>query len=293
MDVSIVIRTYNEVKHLPQLLSGIRDQEIPGISCETILVDSGSNDGTVDVATSYGCRVLTIRKSDFTFGRSLNLGCQAATGRYLVFVSGHCVPANSRWLMELISPLTEGIADYVYGKQIGNGDSRFSECQIFKKYFPDVSSVPQNSFFCNNANAALQKHVWKSHRFNEDLTGLEDMELAKRLISAGLKIGYISTAPVYHLHEESWAKVRNRFEREAVALQHIMPEIQISVADMLRYIASSILMDLGYAVQQRDFSKRLGEIILYRCSQYWGSYRGNHFHRRLSRERKERYFYPR
>jgi len=34
-------------------------------------------------------------------------------------------------------------------------------------------------------------------------------------------------------------------------------------------------------------------IVLYRLMQYWGAYRGNHLHRKVSRDRKERYFYPR
>ena len=35
-----------------------------------------------------------------------------------------------------------------------------------------------------------------------------------------------------------------------------------------------------------------GEIFMYRLMQFWGAYRGNHMHRRLSRARKEQYFYP-
>jgi rhamnosyltransferase len=33
--------------------------------------------------------------------------------------------------------------------------------------------------------------------------------------------------------------------------------------------------------------------LLYRFMQFTGSYKGNHFHRLVSRELKESYFYPR
>jgi cellulose synthase/poly-beta-1,6-N-acetylglucosamine synthase-like glycosyltransferase len=210
----------------------------------------------------------------------------------LVFVSGHCVPVNGDWLGNLIEPLKAGIADYVYGRQLGGSTSKFSECQLFNKYYPENSLLPQTSFFCNNANAGLSRKTWENFRFDEELTGLEDMELGKRLVSAGLKIGYVANAPVFHLHEEPWMTVRRRYEREAIALQHIMPQVQINFGDFLRYFFSAVLSDMGAAMQQRKFLSTASEIFVFRLMQFWGSYRGNHEHRKLSKEMKEMYFYP-
>src|SRR6185436_4129137 len=124
-------------------------------------------------------------------------------------------------------------------------------------------------------------------------TGLEDMHLSKELVGRGMKVGYVADAAVFHLHDESWAQVRRRFEREAIALQHIMPEIHVSFADFVRYFVSAVLLDCGAALQTNQFRKRAREIFLYRMMQFWGSYRGNQFHRQLSRARKDKYFYPR
>jgi glycosyltransferase involved in cell wall biosynthesis len=292
MDVSVVIRTFNESRHLPALLGGIEEQCIDGKRMEVIVVDSGSDDATVAIARDRGCRVVEIAKSDFTFGRSLNVGCETAAGRFLVFASGHCIPASESWIANLLRPLENGTAAYTYGRQIGNGSSRFSERQHFRKYFPDQSCVPQDDIFCNNANAALPRSVWQQFRFDESLTGLEDMELANRLVRDGRRIGYVADAPVYHLHEESWHKVRIRYEREAMALQQILPQVHVSFFDFLRYLTSALMLDFGQAVQDRVFIRNVREIFLFRLMQFWGAYRGNHEHRRLSREMKERYFYP-
>jgi rhamnosyltransferase len=292
MTASIVIRTYNEERHLPDLLQAIDVQVTKGLPRETIIVDSGSTDGTLSIAQKHACKILHIEKHVFTFGRSLNYGCESAQGDYLVFVSGHCIPKNDGWLLNLISPLQGADCVYVYGRQLGNGQSRFSERQLYNKYFPEESHIPQEGFFCNNANAALLKDVWRTHKFDEELTGLEDMELAKRLVAEGLKLGYTADAPVYHLHDETWVNIRNRYKREAIALQHIMPQIHISFLDFLRYTTSAVLLDMGAALQEKVLMKTFPEIVMFRLMQFWGSYRGNHEHRKLSREMKEKYFYP-
>src|SRR3546814_9278672 len=100
-------------------------------------------------------------------------------------------------------PLEDGACSYTYGRQIWcEGHSKFSERQLFQKYFPGTSRVPQEGFFCNNANSALSKEIWARYRFHEDVTGLEDMELAKRLWADGEKVGYVAEAVVEHIRSE-------------------------------------------------------------------------------------------
>jgi glycosyltransferase involved in cell wall biosynthesis len=291
MQASIIIRTYNEARRLPEVLDAIAAQE--GVPHEVLLVDSGSTDRTVEIAERHGCRIERIAKADFSFGRSLNLGCRAARGRFLVFVSGHCVPVGRRWLARLLEPLAAGRVALSYGRQVGGEDSRFSECRIFEKYFPAQSRIPQEGFFCNNANAALPRDVWEKAPFDEELTGLEDMHLGQRLAGLGQAIGYVAEAEVRHLHDESWGQVRNRFEREALALRHIMPEVQLTRLDVLRYFLNAVAHDGRDALRAGRLWREAGGIVLYRLMQYWGAHRGNHLHREMSRSRKERYYYPR
>lgn len=294
MDASIVIRTYNEAKWLPEALQGVAAQHTDGLAVETVVVDSGSTDATREIATEHGCQIVEIKKSEFTFGRSLNVGCDSAKGRNLVFISGHCIPDSPRWLVNLIRPLDEDKCAYVYGRQYGRpGITKFSEEMLFGKYYPELSDIPQDGFFCNNANSALPKAIWKEIPFDEEVTGLEDMVLAKALVERGLKIGYVAEAPVIHLHEESWSKVKTRYEREAIALQGIMPEVHVTFGDFMRYTAAGIFHDWSEALSRKEFWKRASEVAMFRTMQYWGTYKGNNDHRRMSRERKERYFYPR
>jgi hypothetical protein len=209
-----------------------------------------------------------------------------------VAISGHCVPVDEHWLVNLLKPLDQGRAEYCYGKQIGNGDSRFSECQHFKKYYSERSSIPQEGYFVNNANAAIKRKVSSKYKFDEQLTGLEDLALGKRIVADGGRIAYVADAAVSHLHDESWRQVRWRFEREAIALQSIMPEVHITIGDFLRYFLSAVLLDSSVALDDRLLLQTLPEIAMFRFMQYWGTYRGNHEYRKLSKAMKERYFYP-
>jgi len=293
MKISVVIRTYNEQKYLRELLQGIKDQDRDGHQIETVLVDSGSTDDTLRIAGEFDVRIVHIAKADFSFGRSLNLGCEAATGDALVFVSGHCIPTGPRWIADLVAPLGQDGIAYSYGGQLGGDGSYFSECQIFAKYFPAADKLPQAGFYVNNANAAMLRAAWLEERFDEELTGLEDMHLAKRLVAKGAKVGYVARASVYHLHNENWSQVRRRFEREAIALQHIMPEVHLARWDVFRYFCSAVFLDCSAARKQGTLLKHLPAILAYRFNQFTGSFRGNHFHRQLSRAVKEAYFYPR
>ena len=76
--VSIIIRTYNEEKHLPALLCALSTQKNQDF--ETIVVDSGSLDLSRQIARKSGAKVLRINSHDFTFGYSLNIGIKEAKG---------------------------------------------------------------------------------------------------------------------------------------------------------------------------------------------------------------------
>ena len=291
-DVSVVVRTLNEAKYLEELLVGIESQKTDNLRVEVVIVDSGSTDNTVAIAQKHGCHIEHIKKSDFSFGRSLNQGCRAAAGEILVITSGHCVPSDENWLRNLCKPIQSDIAQYTYGRQLGGNENYFAECRIFEKYYPEQSQQPQDGFFCNNANSAIHRDAWEKFGFNDELTGLEDMELAQRLVKEGGKVAYCANATVTHHHTETWLQVRRRFEREAIALQKIMPQLQVGLFDTMRYVFSSCVKDIRALDGRERNLHSIKSIVLYRWNQYVGSWRGNHEHRQLSHQEKEKYFYP-
>src|SRR5512142_2576112 len=97
---SLVIRAYNEEKHLGRLFSGLQQQTLRSV--QVILVDSGSTDSTVDIAQQAGAKIVPIRPEEFTFGRSLNHGIAGASEELVVIASAHVYPVYPDWLERLL-----------------------------------------------------------------------------------------------------------------------------------------------------------------------------------------------
>ena len=75
--------------------------------------------------------------------------------------------------------------------------------------------------FLNNGNAAYRKEVWLENKFDEELTGLEDIDLGKKAKANNWQIFYCAEANVEHLHKENFKTILNRYRREAEAMKNI------------------------------------------------------------------------
>lgn len=287
---SIVIRCYNEEQHLGKLLNGILQQSVKDV--EIILVDSGSTDGTLAVAATYPVRLVHINPEDFSFGRALNRGCEAATKEFIVIASAHIYPLYTDWLQKLLSYFADERIGLVYGKQSGDEQTKFSEHQIFAQWFPDHSNHDQSTPFCNNANAAIRRSLWQQIPYDEHLTGLEDLDWAKRAIQQRHRIAYSAEAEIIHVHNESYASILNRYRREAMALKKIIPEDRFTLPDFLRLVTANTWHDLREANRRRRLSRDLLPVIAFRTMQFWGTYLGFSRTGPLTTQLKQRFYYP-
>jgi glycosyltransferase involved in cell wall biosynthesis len=288
---SVVIRALNEAEHIGRLLHGLeRQTRRPD---EVILVDSGSSDDTVAIAEKHGARIVHIAKEEFSFGRALNRGCEAATSESLLFVSAHVYPVYDTYLERMLAPMEAldavGIA---YGRQVGDDRTKYSEGKVMHKWFPDESVWDQGHPFSNNANALVRRSVWNDLRYDEELTGLEDLEFAKRAQALGVKVSYVADAPVVHVHEESWDAVRNRYRREAIAYARIMGDGHIGASEAVRLAVSNAFSDAVHAARDRVLLRTSGEILRFRAAQFYGSWQGFRDGQNISRDLKRRFYYP-
>jgi rhamnosyltransferase len=288
---SIIIRAYNEERHIERLMRGILNQKTP-FAFEIIVVDSGSTDNTVSEALRFGAKVIHISRDEFSFGASINRGIEAAQGEYCVFISGHCYPEHEKWLDNLVRPFSDKGVAIVYGKQRGNEITRYSERRIFVKWFPDDSGGLQNSSFCNNANAAIRRNPWFDHRYNESITGLEDIEWAKNAISQGFSVYYAPDAGVIHLHDETFPQVYRRYKREAIAMRSIFPHETFTFFDFIKLFTLNTLSDYIHSAQDGVFLKNIFEIPAMRFYQFWGTYRGYHYSKPIHGDLRYKFYYP-
>jgi len=290
MNCSIVIRAYNEAQHLSRLMDGIQQQTVKDV--EIILVDSGSTDDTVAIAESFGAQIVRIPSTEFTFGRSLNFGVQAAKRELVVIASAHVYPVYPDWLERLLRPFDDENVTLVYGKQRGMGTSKFSEHQIFRQWFPDSDTAQQENPFCNNANAAIRRSLWKKHPYDETLTGLEDLAWAKWAQGAGYAVSYAAHAEIIHIHNETPRGIYNRYRREAMAFKRIFSESHFNVYDFARLTLTNILSDLSHAMRQRVFWKSFTSIFWFRYNQFWGTYQGYRQSGPVTQQLRQTFYYP-
>jgi glycosyltransferase involved in cell wall biosynthesis len=290
--VSIVIRALNEAADLPALYEGLAMQSRQ--PDEVVLVDSGSTDDTVAISRAAGASIVSIAAEEFSFGRALNVGCSAATGDIFVFVSAHVFPIDEFWLERLVAPLDEhdDIA-LAYGRQTGDEDrTAFSEMEILRRWFPDRSDPDQDHPFCNNANCAVRASVWKLLPYDEYLTGLEDMDWARRALAEGHRICYVGDAAIAHVHEEIFSQTVNRYRREAIAHKRVFGHQKMGVFEAFGLFVANCGRDYLAAVPRRKLLRNLGSIPRFRAAQFWGTWKGFRQDGDPTTTLKRRFYYP-
>lgn len=291
---SVVVRAFNEEKHLGRLFTGLSQQSNQDF--EVILVDSGSTDQTRDIAASdeweFPVQIIQIEPERFSFGRSLNLGIRQASSQLIVIASAHIYPVYPDWIEKLIHPFEDSRVGLTYGKQRGGETTRFSEHQIFLRWFPDQSKIQETNPFCNNANAAIRKDLWIEHPYDETLTGLEDLEWAHWAVEGGSNISYIAEAEIIHVHEDLPKGIYNRYRREAMAFKRIFPQEKFNFWDFVRLFTRNAWSDLSHARKQGKILSEVTSIIWFRFMQFWGTYRGYQQSGPLTQELRQTFYYP-
>jgi len=290
LSIGIVIRSLNEEQHIGRLLTGIRHQTAQADSI--VLVDSGSTDATVEIATRFGVVVKHIDPDVFSFGRSLNLGCSELDTDVIVVVSAHVYPIYDSWLERLVNPLKDGHIALSYGRQTGDHRTKFAEQQLMRRWFPEVSTPMQSHPFCNNANAAIRRDVWEAQPYNEELTGLEDIDWARRAMEKGYFPSYVAESVVVHVHEESWDRLRNRYRREAIAHRRIYEKQRLSALEAATLCVRNVAADYGAAARQRVLLRNLHSIPSFHSAQFIGAYQGFAQDGDIPKHIKRRFYYP-
>ena len=296
--VSIIIRTYNEGKYLFRLLELISKQNFTNF--EVIVVDSGSLDNTLNICNNFKkkqLKIIHIKKPDFSFGKSLNLGIQEAKGEFCTFISGHCLPYDENWLKNTIKHFDDLNVGIVYGKQVGDKNTKISEHIIFSKWFFDKDIIYQENNFCNNANCTIRKKLWLNQKYDEYITGLEDIKFADYHQKQGTKINYASDSIVYHIHDETYNKIFNRYKRESITYSSLYNNEKFNFKHFIFFTIKNIINDIIKMKKIKNNNKinknyfyLMCSIVKFRLSQFYGTYKGYRYTKNNNNLRKKFYY---
>jgi CMP-N-acetylneuraminic acid synthetase/GT2 family glycosyltransferase len=193
---SIIIRTKNEERWISSCLRSVYSQTYTNF--EVILVDNNSTDRTVEKAKKFPIKLVTIE--DFFPGKAINDGIQKSSGKYIVCLSGHCIPTSNDWLKNLVADLNLKDVAGVYGRQESlSFTSDIDKRDLLITFGLDKKIQIKDSFF-HNANSAFRKDIWKKFPFDENATNIEDRLWGEKVVADGYKIIYEPNASVYHWH---------------------------------------------------------------------------------------------
>lgn len=193
--LSVVVPTLNEEEGIAACLESVLDvcNDVP--ATEVILVDSNSEDRTVEIASQYPVTVLQLPSEvSVTPGAGRYVGTEAASGDHVLFVDGDMVLADG-WLTDARQLLAE--RDDVAG--VGG--------HLNEVKSPRVESVRTlHGVMLYDADVLAEVGG-----FDPFLQGYEDMELGYRLRTAGYELLEVPAVVANHSRTANVSELRRRW----------------------------------------------------------------------------------
>lgn len=217
---TVVIRCKDEARWLPDLRKGLELQSVRPTAI--IFVDSGSTDGSIELAESFGWSLVKYPKNEsFNYSKSLNIGLDHCETEYALLLSAHCLLASVHSVAILLSTAARHGAAGVFGRQLPTSQSHPIDVRDLLTVFGREEIVYSQHPFFHNAFSLVRKDIWLRHRFDEQINGIEDRFWAKSVAAEGHKIVYEPSASVYHEHGLNQSSCEIRASRVVEALVHL------------------------------------------------------------------------
>ena len=245
--VSIIVPVKNGGSDFLQLMIMLKSQKgFRGL--EIIIVDSGSTDGSAEIARSLGAKVLYIPAEDFSHAHARNLGAENAIGDYLLFTVQDALPPDELWLYNLYQALVD---PSVAAASCAEFPREYADlyCQISiwnherflgLNHGDRVSALPGvDDYLSLRRNAQLtdiacliRKEVFLEYKFN--LEYAEDLDLGIRLLKNGYRIAYLNSTSVIHSHLRTPYYFLKRGYVDNLALASIFPDFEKSMVGKIQ-----------------------------------------------------------
>ena len=233
---SVIVRAKDEASAIERTLSALRSQTVP---VEIIVVDSGSRDGTVEIARRWCDQVIEVEPERFSFGRALNIGAEAAAAPIHFALSAHCVPHRDDWVERSCAYYSNAEVAATHGDR-GLPDRRAlrSPLLVSQTTLEELGLPRANPMWgLSNHACSWRASVWREFPFNEELSASEDKEWASRILEAGYVIAvdpelYVDMShrwragplAYYRRQKKEWAAAAEIFELEPYGPRDLVHE---------------------------------------------------------------------
>jgi rhamnosyltransferase len=315
-EVSVAIPVRNGGELFGRTLTALAGQTV---AHELLVCDSGSTDGSLQLARASGARVLEIHPSQFGHGRTRELLMREACGERVSFLSQDAEPADGLWLEHLLggfelapdvgivfgpyrprpqaSPVVRMELERWFSSLACDGGvsvERLSPGE--RSTLPAAALIGRRGFF-TDANACVARSAWEAAPFRE-VAYAEDRVLAIDMLRAGYAKAFVPDAAVLHSHEYTTAQeLRRCFDewrglleiygwREPAAPAYLMRQLRGQLGQARRELAAADISSAERratlaAVSRHHVARLAGAVLGSRADLLPASVR-----RRLSLERR-------
>lgn len=207
--IGVAVITHCAKHHLPHCLPTFLQSPLKP---RVLVVNSSSNDGTVEMAESLGAETLVIPRKEFNHGTTREKARKYLGTDIVVMLTPDAYAVDVFVLEKLVAPLIQGIASISYARQIGHRKADFFESFPREYNYPpdshvrsinDLQQYGVYTFFCSDSCAAyLNTALDQIGGFSHVLLGEDTVAVAK-LLRKGHNIAYVSEAVVRHSHRYS------------------------------------------------------------------------------------------
>ncbi|MBD3204847.1 glycosyltransferase [Candidatus Bathyarchaeota archaeon] len=211
MDISVVIPVLNSVSTIGGCIRSLKKQSISPY--EIIVVDGGSNDGTIELLEKLDVDLITDRGE--TPGQARNTGMEKASGEVTMFCDSDCLAGNNLLYYHLKGYSDRddisGVMGTIRNCYPGNPVAEYFQKLVLTSEWGSIKRDGTVNRLAT-ANFSVIKEELEGLRFNESLTSVEDTELFYRLKRNQKKILYEPRGYVYHHNPDTIKKLYEKFK---------------------------------------------------------------------------------
>jgi glycosyltransferase involved in cell wall biosynthesis len=219
--LSVVIPTKNGMSEGFESTLRAISKQIGIAETEIIVVDSGSSDGTVETAKSYGAKVFSIPPEEFNHGATRNYAADQTTGELLLFTVQDAIPATEDLFYEMAKALlAEPKLAGVSVRQVPKSDADIYACWEMWNHYRFLFGAPppilrspdeidrlssrqlRRLAGLDNVCSMVRRRLWEKGRFKPTPFG-EDLEFGLSCVRQGYSIGLLPHRGVIHSHTRS------------------------------------------------------------------------------------------
>ena len=240
--VTVAIPVLNGARYLDEVLGAVSAQRVDR-EVEILIVDSGSTDGSLDIARRHSAVVHEIPKHEFSHGGTRNRMMGLANGDNVAFLTQDATPAHDRWLGALLEGFDQAPdvaavfgphdprpdASHMIKAEMARhfaswGDGERLDLQRLDRSPHGIAAYrefPGQLTFLSDVNCAIARWAWERVPYRE-VPYAEDQLLGRELIEAGFAKVFHPDARVLHSHDSPPAEFFRRYFDEFRSLREVL-----------------------------------------------------------------------